>query len=141
MQIVAAHLSNVAVDYREIDYTQPTALLMGTEKQGVSDEALALVDHQVIIPMKGMVESYNVSAACAIILSEAQYQRQKAGLYDHCRLPDPTMKAKLFQACQPAVAQFCDSRGLAYPPLGEDGCMVNPSAWYAEIRAREEESS
>ena len=49
-QLVAAHLSESAQDYRELDYTLPTALVVGTELFGVSDEALALCDRQVSIP-------------------------------------------------------------------------------------------
>jgi tRNA (guanosine-2'-O-)-methyltransferase len=133
-KIVAAHLSSTAVDFRAVDYTIPTALVMGTEKEGVSAQALELVDEQVVIPMMGMVESYNVSAACAIILNEAQHQRQQAGLYDRCRLPEERYKKLLFQWCQPVVTQFCDERGLEYPPLDSSGEIINPAEWYRRVR-------
>lgn len=77
----AAHFSDRAVDFRDIDYTRPTALVLGTEKFGVSDEALDLCDGEVIIPMHGMTQSLNVSVAAAVILYEAQRQRWNAGLY------------------------------------------------------------
>lgn len=133
-RIVAAHLSPAALDFRAVDYTVPTALLMGTEKEGVSAAALALADEQVVIPMMGMVESYNVSAACAIILSEAQRQRQLAGLYDTRRLPDQRYHRMLFQWCQPVVTQFCDERGLDYPPLDAQGDIVDAADWYRRVR-------
>ncbi|MBU3070549.1 tRNA (guanosine(18)-2'-O)-methyltransferase TrmH [Aestuariicella sp. G3-2] len=133
-KIVAAHLSDAAVDFREVDYTVPTALLMGTEKEGVSTEALALVDEEVVIPMMGMVESFNVSVACAIILTEVQRQRKKAGLYDTRRLSDEVYNIKLFQWCQPVVTKFCDERGLEYPPIDEEGEIINPADWYRKIR-------
>lgn len=41
MQILATHLSDNAVDFREIDYTRPTCILMGQEKTGITEEALA----------------------------------------------------------------------------------------------------
>lgn len=41
MQILATHLSDNAVDFREIDYTRPTCILMGQEKTGITQEALA----------------------------------------------------------------------------------------------------
>jgi tRNA (guanosine-2'-O-)-methyltransferase len=41
MQILATHLSDKAVDFREIDYTRPTCILMGQEKTGITQEALA----------------------------------------------------------------------------------------------------
>ncbi|MGL5433142.1 MAG: tRNA (guanosine(18)-2'-O)-methyltransferase TrmH, partial [Plesiomonas shigelloides] len=55
MQVLATHLSDKAVDFRSIDYTRPTCILLGQEKTGISEEALALADHQIIIPMVGMV--------------------------------------------------------------------------------------
>jgi len=72
MQLVSAHFSNQAVDYRELDYTVPTALILGAEIHGVSAKALAASDRQVMIPMLGMVHSFNVSVAAAVILLEAQ---------------------------------------------------------------------
>lgn len=80
-KVYAAHFSATAVDYREIDYTQPSAVLIGNEKHGVSGVAAELVDQHVIIPMLGMVQSLNVSVASAAILFEAQRQRLAAGMY------------------------------------------------------------
>ncbi|MEM1080005.1 MAG: tRNA (guanosine(18)-2'-O)-methyltransferase TrmH [Pseudomonadota bacterium] len=82
MQCLAAHFSDQAVDFRSVDYTQPTAVVLGTEKDGVSDEALALCDGEIVIPMVGMTQSLNVSVANALILYEAQRQRTEAGLYE-----------------------------------------------------------
>lgn len=88
-QVLAAHFSERAVDYRQVDYTRPTCILLGTEKWGVSLEAADLSDAHVIIPMMGMVQSLNVSVATAVILFEAQRQRLQAGFYDQPRLlPD-----------------------------------------------------
>ena len=82
MQIVSAHFSDQAVDYRTLDYTQPTALILGAEMHGVSPAAVKASDHQVVIPMLGMVQSFNVSAAAAIILLEVQRQRELNGHYE-----------------------------------------------------------
>lgn len=41
MQILATNLSDTAVDFREIDYTKPTAIILGSEKTGISKKALA----------------------------------------------------------------------------------------------------
>ncbi|TGN36199.1 tRNA (guanosine(18)-2'-O)-methyltransferase TrmH, partial [Klebsiella oxytoca] len=60
MQILATHLSDKAVDFREIDYTRPTCILMGQEKTGITQQALDLADRDIIIPMTGMVQSLNV---------------------------------------------------------------------------------
>lgn len=134
-QIFAAHLSDKSRDYREVDYRQPCAILMGNEKKGVSEQALAQVDQEIIIPMEGMVESYNVSVAAAIILAEAHRQRQAAGLYEGCRLPEAEYRACFFRWAHPDVAKFCEQKGLCYPPVSmEDGEIINPSAWYASVR-------
>lgn len=96
-QILAAHLSDEAVDFREIDYTQPTAVLVGAEKFGVSEEAQRKADRHIKIPMVGMVRSLNVSVATALILFEAQRQRIEAGFYDRRRLDEATYR-RLLQA-------------------------------------------
>ncbi|RIH83977.1 tRNA (guanosine(18)-2'-O)-methyltransferase [Calidithermus roseus] len=85
-RIYATRLSEQATDYRAVDYTQPTCILLGAEKWGVSEEAAALADGHIVIPMLGMVQSLNVSVAAAVILFEAQRQRLEAGLYERPRL-------------------------------------------------------
>ncbi len=93
LRVYAAHLSGDAVDYREVDYTVPCALLLGNEREGVTPKAAALADARVIIPMLGMVQSLNVSVAAAVILFEAQRQRLAAGLYSSPRLPRDELDA------------------------------------------------
>ncbi|TVQ35955.1 MAG: tRNA (guanosine(18)-2'-O)-methyltransferase TrmH [Wenzhouxiangella sp.] len=80
-RLYAAHFSERAVDFRQPDYTQPSAIVMGTEKFGVSEQTLEAVDGEIVIPMLGMTQSLNVSVATALILFEAQRQRQAAGMY------------------------------------------------------------
>lgn len=123
-QLVAAHLSEQAQDYREIDYTRPTALVVGTELFGVSEQALSLSDTQVMIPMKGMTQSLNVSVACAIVLYEAMRQREAAGLYGKRQLAAEIRDRQRFQWLHPAVTRFCDERGLDYPELDEEGNVI-----------------
>jgi len=120
-QIIAAHLSYDAKDYRAIDYTRPTALLLGSELFGVSDQAAALADQTVIIPMRGLVASLNVSVAAALILFEAARQREAAGLYQQSRLPEAEFQRILFEWCHPAIAAECRARQLPYPALDENG--------------------
>lgn len=133
-QLVAAHLSEQAQDFRDIDYTRPTALIMGAEKVGVSDKGTLLADAHVTIPMVGMVESFNVSVAAGIILSEAQRQRQLAGYYQQRRIDQASYDRLLFEWGHPKVREFCRDNQLAYPPLREDGEIDNPSAWYAQAK-------
>jgi len=74
LQIVAA--TEKATDYHfQIDLTLPTAIMLGSEEDGVSPEYLKRCDQQVRIPMVGEIESLNVSVAAGIILFEAVKQR------------------------------------------------------------------
>jgi tRNA G18 (ribose-2'-O)-methylase SpoU len=62
--------------YTEIDWTKPTALLLGPESTGFTPEELGEADRMVSIPMKGAAESLNVSVAAGILLFEAARQRK-----------------------------------------------------------------
>lgn len=134
-QIVAADLSENTEDYRAIDYTRPTALVLGGERDGISPEAKPLIDRFITIPMLGMVESLNVSVASAIILAEARSQRQKAGLYDQCRLDPEIYRKKLFEWMQPVLARYCQKHHLAYPELDEDGDIADAN-WHQSVMGR-----
>ena len=125
-QLLAAHLSDTAVDYREIDYTRPTALVLGTELFGVSDTTLEYVDRQISVPMMGVTQSLNVSVACAIVLYEAQRQRQLAGMYDECRLDAQTLACQRFEWLHPVLTEYCQRHGLEYPALDENGDLAEP---------------
>jgi len=128
-RVCAAHLTDRATDFREYDFTQPTALLMGTEKEGVSDLAAELCDEHLIIPMYGMVQSFNVSVAAAIILNEATRQREAAGLFDQRRISDERFEQLLFEWCQPSATRLCQKYNLPYPALREDGEIADPQAF------------
>ncbi len=120
-QLLAAHFSDQAVDYRMIDYTQPTAVVMGAELEGMSQSTADQVDQHIIVPMLGMVESLNVSVACALILYEAQKQRQALGMYDNQSLDPITYDQLLFEWCWPKIADLCQRQGKPYPLLDENG--------------------
>lgn len=92
-RLYVAHECDDAVDYRDIDYTLPTAIVVGAELDGVSEAAIAGADAAVSIPMRGMTRSLNVSVATAVILYEAHRQRDAAGYYDSRRLPDDAYEA------------------------------------------------
>jgi tRNA (guanosine-2'-O-)-methyltransferase len=85
-QIVATHLSAKAVDFRQIDWNQPTVLVMGNERRGCSEEVLEVATHNIVIPMFGLIQSLNISVATAVILYEFQRHREGAGRYAR-RLP------------------------------------------------------
>lgn len=124
-QIVAADTAGSTVDYREIDFTQPTALLLGAEKYGISDTAAPFIDKRITVPMLGMVESFNVSVACAIILAEARRQREQAGFYQQRRLDNSRYQQLLFQWSQPLLAKYCQKHQLPYPALNEQGEIID----------------
>lgn len=121
--LLAAHLDEGAVDFREVDYTRPTAVIFGAEKQGVSMEAASLADRTIHIPMEGLVQSLNISVACALVLFEAQRQRRAAGLYDRCRLDAGTYEQTLFEWAYPHVARRFRERREPYPALDAEGWL------------------
>jgi tRNA (guanosine-2'-O-)-methyltransferase len=125
-QLVAAHLGPATVDYHEVDYTQPTAIVLGTELFGVSESTLSFVDEQIRIPMMGVTQSLNVSVACAVVLYEAQRQRERAGMYKVCRLDEKTLAAQRFEWLHPVLAEYCQRHQLEYPALDESGELAEP---------------
>lgn len=133
-QTVVTSVADGARDFRAIDYCAPTAVIVGSENCGVSEVALAQADHKVTIPMVGMVESFNVSVACSIILLEAQRQRQSAGMYSECRLPQRLYNQRFFKWAHPAVAEFCEQNDLPYPEVDDSGEIAAASEWYKKIR-------
>ncbi|MCS6991507.1 MAG: RNA methyltransferase [Chitinophagales bacterium] len=80
--IWAAALTDEAVSVYDIDLVQPTAVVFGNEKEGITPELLALCDGLVRIPQVGMIQSLNISVACAVILYEAFRQRWLARRYE-----------------------------------------------------------
>lgn len=76
VRIVAA-VPRDGVPMQEMDFTGPIAVLMGGEGPGLSDDALAVADARVSIPMAAAVESLNVAVAAAVLLYEARRQRAR----------------------------------------------------------------
>lgn len=61
--------------YTDADYTVPVAIVMGSEDTGISASVLKLADEQLKIPIKGHIESLNVSVSAALMIYEAVRQR------------------------------------------------------------------
>lgn len=61
--------------YHEINFTQPSAIVMGTEATGLSDVWVENSNANIIIPMQGKIDSMNVSTAAAVVVFEARRQR------------------------------------------------------------------
>ncbi|WP_313685416.1 tRNA (guanosine(18)-2'-O)-methyltransferase TrmH [Pantoea sp.] len=137
MQVLATNLSAKAVDFREIDYTLPTCILMGQEKTGITAEALALADQDIIIPMVGMVQSLNVSVASALILYEAQRQRQNAGMYQrtYSLLDEEEQQRLLFEGGYPVLARVAKQKKLPYPRINDAGEVEADAEWWATMQA------
>jgi 23S rRNA (guanosine2251-2'-O)-methyltransferase len=76
--------------YDEIDYTVPTALVVGAEGTGMRRLVKDRCDWLVSIPMRGHVQSLNVSVATGIVLFEAIRQRQLASGPSNGRTSDPS---------------------------------------------------
>ncbi len=85
-KVFATHLGEQAHSLYELDLTQSVALVFGNEHSGVSEEALKYCDGNFIIPQVGMVQSLNISVACAVSLYEAFRQRNEKGFYNSQRL-------------------------------------------------------
>ena len=59
----------------DVDFTLPSAIIMGSEEDGITDSLIEESDYKAQIPLKGKVESLNVSVAAGVILFEAVRQR------------------------------------------------------------------
>jgi tRNA (guanosine-2'-O-)-methyltransferase len=127
-RIIATTLSETSKDYRDIDYTVPSAILVGEELDGISTRAIELADETITIPIVGMVQSLNVSVASALVLYEAYRQREQAGMYNQCALDAATYSRLLFEACHPEVARYCRQQSLDYPAINDDAELLEPVA-------------
>jgi tRNA (guanosine-2'-O-)-methyltransferase len=124
-RLYVTHLSTDAIDYRQCDFTGPTAFVLGAEKWGLSAETSALVDQAIVIPMIGMVQSLNVSVATATLLFEALRQREAAGLVPTQGegIPAGRYDSLLFEWAYPQVAAWCQREGRPYPALDAEGAI------------------
>jgi len=86
-QIVVTSLEKDSIDFRKVDYTKPTLIVVWNELDWISEESRKYADYKVIIPMYWMVQSLNVSVATAVILYEAQRQREEAWFYSKPTFP------------------------------------------------------
>lgn len=127
LQILVASSKPGSVDFRNVDYTVPTALVVGAEWTGPSDETVKLSDKGIYIPMQGMVESLNVSVAAAVILFEAQRQRLEKGMYGSSRFSPEVYRKLIFEYTYPKLSAICEKKGTPYPLLDENGAIIADS--------------
>lgn len=74
-KILATSLDDQPRPMAEINFTEPSALVFGNEKDGVSPELLSLADERVAIPMLGFSQSFNISVAAALSFYHAYQDR------------------------------------------------------------------
>ena len=98
-KIYASLLNKNAINLYDIDLTEKVAIVMGNESRGVSEEAAELADECYYIPMRGMIQSLNVSVAAAVTLYEAQRQRVQKGLYDKSEMNDEELNKLIDEWC------------------------------------------
>lgn len=85
-KILTTSLSSDAVSLYALDLTQKVALVFGNEHSGVSEEIREMSDGNFVIPQIGMIQSLNISVACAVTLYEAFRQKNGAHHYEHQKL-------------------------------------------------------
>uniref|UniRef100_A0A2P2PJJ1 Uncharacterized protein MANES_02G050600 n=1 Tax=Rhizophora mucronata TaxID=61149 RepID=A0A2P2PJJ1_RHIMU len=74
-RIATTHVGIDTVSIYDMDWSHPMAIVVGNENRGISDEALKMSDLHCSIPMKGMVDSFNVSVAAGILMHHAVCDR------------------------------------------------------------------
>jgi len=77
-RILGTHLSAMQ-DFREADYSPPAILLMGNERQGLTDSLAAACDELLLIPMRGKADSLNLAIATGLVAYEAYRRSPPAG--------------------------------------------------------------
>lgn len=87
--ILTTHLSGDASSLYALDLTGSIALIFGNEHDGVSEDTRARADGNFIIPQVGIIQSLNISVACAVTIYEAFRQKSAAGHFDHPKLKGP----------------------------------------------------
>ena len=81
-KLYSTHLGKESKDLYEMNLTEDLALIFGNEHAGVSEELNARMDGNFIIPQMGIIQSLNISVACAVTIYEALRQKRNAGHYD-----------------------------------------------------------
>ena len=79
-KIVATSPHAKSISPLNMDLSSPIALVMGSESQGLSEDAILHADESVKIPMYGFTESFNISVATAIILQALRDRLEKEGI-------------------------------------------------------------
>jgi tRNA (guanosine-2'-O-)-methyltransferase len=84
--VLTTYLASDSVSLYDTDLTKSVALVFGNEHAGISEEVRALGDGNFIIPQMGMIQSLNISVACAVSVYEAFRQKKVKGHYEQRKL-------------------------------------------------------
>ncbi|HOI29699.1 MAG TPA: TrmH family RNA methyltransferase [Melioribacteraceae bacterium] len=98
-KIYSSFLDPGAVSLYELDLTEKIAIVLGNENRGVSEETKKRSDGIFYIPMKGMIQSLNVSVATGVILFEALRQRELKGMYNQPELSNEELDELIDKWC------------------------------------------
>jgi len=79
LAVYVTALDPSAVSHFDVDWKKPCAIAMGTEREGASETLLGAADAKIAIPMRGFVQSLNVSVAAAVVMYEIVRQRTAEG--------------------------------------------------------------
>lgn len=121
------HAESVAVE--DLDVSRPTALLFGTEDEGLTETAIELADETVSIPTYGFAESLNISVAVAVTLHHLSHKLRTSDVSWHLR--DAEMEAVRLQWVRraipnhrrPVIEAAYENRGDAVSQGGDNTAM------------------
>jgi tRNA (guanosine-2'-O-)-methyltransferase len=98
-KIYATTLNSNSKSIYDVDFTKKSAIVMGNEHFGVTANAAELADETIYIPMKGMIQSLNVSVAAAVVLYEAFRQRMSKKMYEYSSLNQNKIEELIDEWC------------------------------------------
>ncbi len=99
-KIFSSYLDPSAKSLYQLDLTKKVAIVFGNEHRGISKEITDNSDEVFYIPMKGMIQSLNVSVAIAVSLFEALRQREKKGMYQKSELAQKELDELIDKWCK-----------------------------------------
>ncbi|MBU1679930.1 MAG: RNA methyltransferase [Bacteroidetes bacterium] len=99
-KIYSSVLNKNSKSIYDIDLTDKIAIVLGNESRGVSSEVAESSDELIYIPMRGMIQSLNVSVANAVILYEAQRQRMLKGMYNTSQVTEERLNELIDDWCR-----------------------------------------
>jgi tRNA (guanosine-2'-O-)-methyltransferase len=115
-KVLGTFLGENSADLYSLDLTESVALVFGNEQFGISEEAKKFCDGNFVIPQKGMIESLNISVACAVTLYEAYRQRASAGMYGEKSLMTAAEKEQMYEAWIAKKEEIREEKKNRYHP-------------------------